>query len=125
MKSKLLSIGIGTVFAFIVVMSSIWCISTYYDFKMHEAESSSVSIVSNTETNVHDERNNRQNISSSPNNSIHSECVISFPRTVHERYPLSNNSPEQLARDLFPPPPYSEVGKSTASNPSIHISDSR
>ena len=106
-------------------MSSIWCISTYYDFKMHEAESSSVSNESNTGSNIHDERNNCQNITSSPNISFHSEFVIGLPRTIHERYPLSNSSPEQLARDLFPPPPYSEVGESTGSNPSIHISDSR
>ena len=92
---------------------------------MHEAESSSVTTESNTGSYFNDERSSRQNVTSSPNSSIHSECVIGFPRTLHERYPLSNNSPEQLARDLFPPPPYSEVGESTTSHSSIHISDSR
>ena len=109
LKNKLLSIGIGTLFAFIVVISAIWCVSTYYDFKMQEAENWSMNTESNTDSYIHDENSNSASIGAVSNRSFHSEESTNFPREVYDRYPLSTNSPEQLARDLFPPPPYSEV----------------
>ena len=94
---------------------------------MQEAESSSMNTESNIGSYMYDDSNNRQNTIIVPDILSYPECRISVPRRMYERYPLSTNSPEQLSLDLFPPPPYSEVGMHVTSHssrfksPSIYI----
>ena len=125
LKNKLLSIGIGTLFAFIVVISAIWCVSTYYDFKMQEAENWSMNTESNTDSCINDGITNSHSIAALSNRSFHSEENTNFARGVYDRYPLSTNSPEQLARDLFPPPPYREVEGSSIVASSVGCENTR
>ena len=76
---------------------------------MQEAENWSMNTESNTDSYLHDENSSSQSIVAVSNRSFHSDENTNFPREVYDRYPLSTNSPEQLAHNLFPPPPYSEV----------------
>ena len=76
---------------------------------MQEAENWSMNTESNTDSCINDGITNSHSIAALSNRSFHSEENTNFARGVYDRYPLSTNSPEQLARDLFPPPPYSEV----------------
>ena len=116
-----MSIGIGTLFAFIVVISAIWCVSTYYDFKMQEAEAASMNTESNIGSYMYDDNSNHQNTIIVPDILSYPECRISVPRRMYECYPLSTTSPEQLSHALFPPPPYSEVGDPATSNSSRYL----
>ena len=109
LKNKLLSIGIGTLFAFIVVISSIWCISTYYDYKMHEAEICSI----NTENDL-----NTSEITSActlrcTDSSLQHEIVARSFELDFERFPLSRATPDLLSSTWYPPPPYTEISSSS------------
>ena len=57
LRSKLLSIGIGTVFAFIIVISAVWCVSTYFEYKQRvEDDDSSAHAEANFVNTINDNR---------------------------------------------------------------------
>ena len=107
LKNKLLSIGIGTLFAFIVVTSSVWCVSTYYDFKMQESDSSSI----NTESNIGNTRNGYENTCEYELTYTSNPATLDAIERGFERYPLSRNTTNLLSSTLYPPPPYSEFSE--------------
>ena len=76
---------------------------------MQEAESWSMNTESNTDSYLHDGNSNSQSVGAVSNRSFHSEESTNTTRGAYDRYPLSSNSQEQLAHDLFPPPPYREI----------------
>ena len=127
LKNKLLSIGIGTLFAFIVVTCAIWCVSTYYDYKMQESDSSSI----NTESNIGNTSNCYGNTGrivyelSYPSNSSESLAAFDSIERGFESYPLSRNTTNLLSSTLYLPPPYSEVGQSCTSQGSDTLSVTR
>lgn len=119
LKNRLLSIGIGTLFAFIIVISAIWCVSTYYDYKMHEAEASSTHSECNVGNTASDDRQ-----TTSPSMSRYSRASTHL-HGPFERYPLSRSTQDQLSTVLHPPPPYYQIVDTTNSCSSNSFSLSR
>ena len=108
LRSKLLSIGVGTVFAFIIVISGVWCVSTYFEYKQREEDASNTYTESNLGNGVNDNRHLTTRVLNNPVASGHTSATVTdFGRhdlTIYEECIMNNGY-----RYTISPPPYNQI----------------
>ena len=113
-------------FAFIIVISAVWCVSTYFEYKQQEDECSSLYAETNNENtnndNTHTTRRGLNYLDTSDRATV-------IPRTTREfeRYDVAHEDfyEDQLSTILYSPPPYNQINYLVTGESTTNMSSTR